>query len=168
MREAAENRVPVVADGRVLQRRREAVPAAEVGADGCGVERGAVAELDALPELERPGQAVLALLPAQRELRSELRPSGLESDEAVEDLVGCAQRRPVRDERRVEQRSFAVRAEDDRLARLCTRKRDGGADERQRRHERGKRKIAPCVPHCSPFEMTGGCYCRRRNRARGL
>ena len=58
--EAAEHRVPVVGHGAVLQRPREVVPAVEVEADGRGVERRPVRELDARAEVERPREPVLA------------------------------------------------------------------------------------------------------------
>src|SRR5664280_1687783 len=101
MREAHEHGVPVVADGRVLERRREVEPAVVVETNGRGVERGTVRELHPRLQLERPRQSIGAWLPARRQLGYDLRAARLEADKALEDLVGDPKRLTIRYERRV-------------------------------------------------------------------
>ena len=121
MREAAEDGVPVVAHRVALQRRREVVPAAEVGANGGSVERRAVLELHALAQRERPREAVLRRLPLRRQRGNDLRRARLQADEALEHLVDRPQRLAVRDERAVQHDRIGRGAEHERVVRPAVR-----------------------------------------------
>src|SRR5207249_1469952 len=72
---------------RCLKRASEAVPALEVEADGCRVERRTVVESHPVAQEERPGAAVRARRPTGRQLGDDSRSAGLELDQAFEHLV---------------------------------------------------------------------------------
>ena len=119
--EAAEDDLPVVGRARVLQRTLEVVPAVEVEADRFGVEIGAVVELDALADLERPDLAGVVRRPAFGETGLRLGRAGLESDERLEDLRDRTQRLAVGDNRPVERDRVGRTCEDQRPAGLTGR-----------------------------------------------
>ncbi len=114
--EPKEDRLPVVRRVRRLERPLEVVPAVEVVTDRRRVERRPVVELDTVPEGEGPHLATPARLPAQRQPGPDLGRSGLEADEALEDLVDHAQRLAVGHERTVQHNRIGRRAEDESLA----------------------------------------------------
>src|SRR5690606_17102857 len=103
VRETAEVLDPVVGQRGVLPSAFLVVPALEVLAHRVGVEVGAVVELHALPQVEGPGLAVRAVLPALGELRLHLRGARLETDQPLHDLPGDPEGLPVGGVERVEQ-----------------------------------------------------------------
>ena len=100
--EAPEHVLPVVGGVRVLELGAEVVPAVEVETDGRRVERSVVLELDPVAEVERPDSASSCAFPARREGRHGEGRSGLEVDEAVEDLVDNTDGGRILDQRSVE------------------------------------------------------------------
>ena len=171
--EAAEDVVVVVGRRRRLLRALEVVPTVEVRTHGRRVERRAVVELDVAAERERPAPPAVALLPAGREHRSELRRARPETDERLRDLVDDAERLAVGDERRIQHDRVCRGAEHERrrrLARAVGRARRDGCDQK-REHGRSD-SCSENSSHSFPSflhahrERTAGAYYRPRCKLR--
>ncbi len=114
--ETAEVVLVVDRRGRARGQAGEVVPAVEVGAHHVGVELGAVAERDALAQVEGVGQPVLGGLVALGQGGGELGAAGLGGQQALVDLPGDAEALPVLGERGVQHGRLAGGAEDERAA----------------------------------------------------
>ena len=113
VREAPEDRLPVVGRALLLERTLEVVPTVEVEADRFGIEVRAVVELHVLPQVERPRGAGRVGLPARRERWDDLGRALLEGDETLEHLVDRAERLTVGNECAVEGDRIGCGAEDE-------------------------------------------------------
>src|SRR4029079_16952039 len=111
-RKAAEDGLPVVRRARVLEGALEVVPTVEVETDGVRVEVGAVLELDALAQMERPRRAVVTRLPALGEARLDVRRPRLPGHQRLENLLDDPRCLSVGHEAPVERDRIRRRAED--------------------------------------------------------
>ena len=143
--EPSKNESPQI--GRSLKRAPEAVPALEIEADGCRVERRPVVESHAAAQEERPGATVRARLPARCEFGNDTSSTGGELDQAFEHLVYDPLGVVVDSQRRIEGDRIVVDAEDERAAARRGRmsRRTNGPRDRSSEHGGDEVKRTPAV-----------------------